>query len=149
MKKMKRYSTLKLIQRLMTSKLKHLDPSIRHFLLWIKTNILLILTNLQMISINGHFLSHQVFTHMIYSSPNIYHTWLQKAPPFFNFENYGAPFVLTYANLCQQTRSGHCTRNSKKQITTSLSLSSHQTIILNIYQGKNWSTLKSTQSSTC
>ena len=44
------------------------------------------------------------------------------------------PFILPSDNLFQQKRASHHTRNSKRKIMTSLNVSSHQTLILNISQ---------------
>ena len=142
-KNMNIYSIKKLIQVLMTSKLKHLSPPIRNFLLWIQTTLLLLLTNPQLISINGHFLSHQIFTHMLQSSPNSYHPWTYQAIPFFKFKNGGMSFILPSSNIFQQSRYDHHTRNSKWKIKTSLNFSSNQALILNIPQQRK--TLKHSQ----
>ena len=48
------------------------------------------------------------------------------------------PSVLPSTNICQQTRSGQHTRNSKQKIRTSLNFSSHLTLILNKSQQNNY-----------
>ena len=84
---------------------------------------------------------------MLQNSSNIYHPWLYKATPFFNFKNVGMPFVLPYANLYQQTRSFHHIINSKQKITILLNFSFHHTLILNrSHQNKIWSIVKNNQS---
>ena len=75
---------------------------------------------------------------MLHSSPNTSHPRPYKPTPLFNFLKRGMPFVLTYANLFQQTRSGHHKRNSNQKITSSLNFSYQQILILNISeQNKN------------
>ena len=114
---MKRYWTQKLTQILIISRMKHIAPSIRHYLLQINTTLILIPTNLQLVSLYGHFSSHHVFIHMLHSLPNTYPSWPYKATPFFNFKNVGMPLFMPSGNLFQQKRAGHHTRNSSNNIT--------------------------------
>ena len=74
-KNMKRYLPKLLIQRLMISKLQHIYPSIRIFLLLIHTTLSNIPTNLLLISLNDHFSSHHIFIHIPHSLPNTYDPW--------------------------------------------------------------------------
>ena len=116
--------------------MSHLAPSIQNSVLQIHTNFILIPTNLQLISLHGHFSSHYIFIHMLQSLPITYHTLIQEATPFFNFKSGVMTLVLASANICQQTRAGQHTRTSSKSITKPTNFSSHQKIIINTSQQK-------------
>ena len=66
--------------------------------------LLLIMTNLLMISSNGNFSSDLKNLHMHQNSPNICLPVPPKATPFLILNFFGITYVLPSANIYQQTR---------------------------------------------
>ena len=77
-----------------------------------------IMTNLQLISLNGHLSSHLKNIPMHNNPTNIYIPRPFKATPFFIFKNSGMPSFLHSENLYQQKRSEQHTTIPNKNITT-------------------------------
>ena len=77
-----------------------------NYYLSIQINLLPLMTNLQHISLNGHFSSHLKNTPMNHNSPNIYLPWPSKATPILRFKNGGLLPFLPSANIYQHTRAG-------------------------------------------
>ena len=110
--------------------LKQLSPLTWNYQLSVQINIIPLLRNFNLISLIGHFSSHLKNIPMHHNSPKIYIPWPSKAIHLFRFKNGGMPYFLTSANICQQKRAGKHINISKKNITTYLTLSSHQKQIL-------------------
>ena len=96
------------------------------------------MTNINLISSNSQWSSHQKNITMHQNSPRIYHSRPQKVISLFKFKNDGMPLFIPSSNIYQQTRSIRHTNHSEQNITTSLNLSPQQTHILNFpHKNKN------------
>ena len=120
----------------MNSNLEQLDKLTWNYQLWFKINILTLMTNLQIISLNGHFSSHMENITMHHNPPNIYIALPSKSITFFRLKNGRMPSYLPSYNIYQQKIPGQHINISKYNITTYLPLPSHQTQILNYPQQK-------------
>ena len=94
------------------------------------------MTNLQLISLNLHFSSHQKNIPMYHNLPSIYHSRPYTATPFFKFKNGGMPLFMPSTNSYQWTISSHHTNISEQNIRKSHLLSSNQTYIIKFPQQK-------------
>ena len=127
----------------MNSNLKNLSPLTWNYQFSIQINIFPLINNLQLISLNGPISSHHKNIPMHHNLPNIYPSLTYKAKLLSTFKNDRMILFMPYANLYQQTRTGHNKNISEHNITTSLHFSSHQTHILNFPQKKK--TMKHSQ----
>ena len=89
------------------------------------------MTNLLLISSNGHSSSHLKNIHMSHNLPKTYLKLPQKETHFFRFKNGGIPSFLDFSNPCKKTRAVRHTNISQQIIVKHLTLSSHWTPTLN------------------
>ena len=111
--------------------MKYLDPLTWNCQLSIQINILLFMTNLKLLSVNGYSLSHHKNIPIHQNPPKIYLSWPSKATPFFKFKNGGISYFLSSDNIYKQKISYQHKNLSENNITTYILFSSNQPHIQN------------------
>ena len=109
--------------------MKQLSPLTWKYQLSIQIRIIILITNLHLISLNGHLSSH-----LKNNSQTSQFTKHVSSVTLEEFKNCGMTPFLPSANLYQQNRSDQHTNISNQNIKIYLTLSSYQTHILNLPQ---------------